>query len=213
MKKERNISMTKPLVSTKNSSALISYDFFYWGPLLFRTKLLDKDLEKCAKLCSKASSVVSDTLAGLIKHQHYVSTIKYYEVLLPYFQPFRESFKAWYGKSLTKDLTMVSAWVNFMKAGEYNPPHIHNACDFSSVLFIKTPEKLAEERKKFPGTGAGPGAISFQYGESQPHILSEKSFFPEEGKLFIFPAILSHYVSPFKCKGERVSIIANFRLD
>jgi len=205
--------MTKPLVSTKNSQRGIPYHFFYWGPLLFRTKLSKEDLKKCATLCSKKSSVMSDTLAGVIKHQHYVSTRKYYDILVPYFEPFRRSFREWYGKPLTKDLNMVTAWVNFMKAGEFNPPHIHTRCDFSSVLFIQIPEKLAEEHKKFTGTGGGPGAISFQYGEAQTYVISSKSFFPEEGDLFLFPATLSHFVAPFRSQGERISMSANFKLD
>ena len=213
MIKERNISMTKPLVSTKNSQRGIPYHFFYWGPLLFRTKLSKEDLKKCANLCSKKSSVLSDTLAGVIKHQHYVSAIKYCDILLPYFQPFRRSFKEWYGKPLTKDLNMVTAWVNFMKAGEFNPPHVHSGCDFSSVLFIQIPEKLVEEHKKFSGTAAGPGGLTFQYGEAQLYSICRKDFFPEEGDLFLFPATLSHFVAPFKSQGERISMSANFRLE
>ena len=211
MKKENY----KPLPESVNikESGFIPYHFFYWGPLLLRLKLSKEDLEKCAKLCSKESSVVSDTLAGVIKHQHYVSAIKYCDILLPYFQPFRKSFKEWYGKPLGKELTMVMAWVNFMKAGEFNPPHVHPRCDFSSVLFIQIPPKLVEENKKFSGTAAGPGGLTFQHGEFQPYSIGQKNFFPEEGDLFLFPATLSHFVAPFTSQGERISMSANFRLD
>ena len=108
---------------------------------------------------------------------------------------------------------MIAAWANFMRAGEFNPPHIHSRCDFSSVLFINVPESLKEEHKKFNGTGGGPGAIAFTYGESQPFSINHKHYFPQEGELFIFPATLTHYVSSFGCKEERISISANFRLD
>ena len=207
--------MYKPLPEslTIKKSGAIPYRFFYWGPLLFRTKLSKEDLKKCATLCSKKSSVMSDTLAGVIKHQHYVSAVKYYDILLPYFQPFRNSFKEWYGKPLVKELRMIMAWVNFMKAGEFNPPHVHHGCDFSSVLFIQIPEKLVEEHKKFSGTAAGPGGLTFQYGEAQFYSICRKDFFPEEGDLFLFPATLSHFVAPFKSQGERISMSANFRLD
>ena len=106
-----------------------------------------------------------------------------------------------------------SAWVNFMKAGEFNPPHIHDDCDFSSVLFVKVPEKLKEENKKFPGAGKGPGSISFMYGEERPHSMTYKGFFPEEGDLYIFPADLEHWVYPFISKGERISISANLKFE
>jgi len=198
--------------NTKHQESL-SYEFFYWGPMLFKIKLNPKDLKECANLCSKKSSLVTDTLAGGIKHEHYVSPQKFCNIINPYLVSFRHRYKQWYGKSLTKDLTMLMAWVNFMVAGEFNPPHIHKNCDFSSVLFVKVPEQLKEERKKFEGTGAGPGSISFTYGEAQPYSLNYTSFFPEEGDLYIFPATLTHFVSPFISEGERVSISANFNLE
>jgi uncharacterized protein (TIGR02466 family) len=196
-----------------DSSKKYSYSFFYWGPLLFKIKLRPDDLKACAKLCSKKSSEVNDTLAGVIKHQHYVSSQKFYDIIDPYLVSFRHSYRQWYGKPLTSTIKVVMAWVNFMKAGEFNPPHIHDDCDFSSVLFVKIPEKLKEEHKKFEGVSGGPGAISFSYGEFQSYSLHTKAFFPEEGDLFIFPATLTHFVAPFVSPGERISISANFRLE
>ena len=192
---------------------MTDYNFFYWGPLLFKIKLNSTDLKACLKLCSKKSSKVNDTLAGVIKHEHYVSSHKYYKIIDPYLTPFRQAYTQWYGKPLTKSINFTTTWVNFMKPGEFNPPHIHSRCDFSSVLFINVPESLKEEHKKFNGTGGGPGAIAFTYGESQPFSINHKHYFPQEGELFIFPATLTHYVSSFGCKEERISISANFRLD
>ena len=198
---------------TDKTKNFTKYNFFYWGPLLFKVKLQLQDLEKCAKLCSKKSSEVNETLAGVIKHEHYVSPPKYYKIINPYLGAFRHAYNQWYGKPLTKNFVFTTAWVNFMKAGEFNPPHVHIGCDFSSVLFIKIPEKLKEENKKYVGTSGGPGSISFSYGEEQPSFIVCKSFFPEEGDLFIFPATLTHFVAPFLSKGERISVSANFRLD
>jgi len=189
------------------------YNFFYWGPLLFKIKLRPDDLKACAELCSKKSSLVSDELAGVIKHEHFVSSHKYYKIIEPYLNSFRHGYEQWYGKSLTKEIIMLRAWVNFMVAGEFNPPHIHSECDFSSVLFIQVPEKLKEENKKFVGQGGGPGTISFYYGTNQPHSIAQKDSLPEEGDLFIFPATLTHFVAPFMSEGERISMSANFTLD
>ena len=196
-----------------DSNNPFGYSFFYWGPMLFKIKLNLKDLKEGAKLCSKEASLVSDTLAGTIKHEHYVSTCEYYKVIDPYLNSFRHSYRQWYGKPLTATIKVMTAWVNFMVAGEFNPPHIHTQCDFSSVLFVKVPEKLKEEHQKFKGTGGGPGSISFTYGEVQTHSLGSRHFFPEEGDLYIFPATLYHFVSPFTSKGERISISANFTFD
>ena len=205
--------MNKPSDSSTNIHVGEPYTFPYWGPLLFKTKLQPKDLKACAKLCSKKASFVNETLAGIIKHEHYVSGKKYNDLLLPYLISFRHCYRQWYGHPLTKSIKMTMAWVNFMTAGEFNPPHIHNNCDFSSVLFVKISEELKEEQKKFEGTGLGPGSISFTHGGQQPHSLSERSFFPDSGDFFMFPATLSHFVSPFISKKDRISISANFQLD
>jgi len=198
---------------TIKKKPLPPYNFYYWGPLLFRIKLDPKHLKACLKLCSKKSSKVNDALAGVIKHEHDVSSQKYYKILNPYLNPFRHAYNEWYAKPLTKSITFVNSWVNFMVAGEFNPPHIHSDCDFSSVLFIKVPEKLKEENKKFTGTGGGPGAISFYYGENQPYSITQKEHFPEEGDLYIFSATLTHFVAPFVSPGERISVSANFKLE
>ena len=196
-----------------NNKKALSYNFFHWGPLLFKIKLNPTDLNSCLKLCSKKSSEVNETLAGVIKHEHYVNSHKYYKIIDPYLALFRHAYNHWYNKPLTQSIMVTSSWVNFMVAGEYNPPHIHTDCDFSSVLFIQIPKKIREENKKFTGTAGGPGSISFTYGEPQKYSLSKKSILPEEGDLFIFPATLTHFVAPFMSKEERISIGANFRFD
>ena len=219
MKKERNIFMTnqsnelKNISSPSSESSEIVGKFFYWGPLLFKIKLQPQDLEKCANLCSKKSSEVSDSLAGVIKHQHYVSSHQYCEIINPYLSAFRQAYNEWYGKSLTHTIQMSAAWVNFMVAGEFNPPHIHRNCDFSSVLFVKISEELKEEHKKFIGAGEGPGAITFSHGEFKSYSISSKDFFPQEGDFFMFPADLTHFVAPFISPGERISMSANFKLE
>jgi len=215
MKKEKDIFMTKQSVLSPDTKAnnIRDYNFFYWGPILFRVKLRSEDLKKCAKVCNKKASFVNESLAGVIKHEHYISTTEYSKIIQPYLGSFRECYKEWYGRPLTKRIMTLVAWVNFMAPGEFNPPHIHTQCDFSSVLFVKVPKKLKEENKKFRGTGGGPGSISFTYGESLSHSINHMYFFPEEGDLFIFPATLTHFVAPFMSKVDRVSMSANFKLD
>jgi len=192
---------------------MYKYNFYYWGPLLFKVKMVPQDLKKCIKLCSKKSSFVNDTLAGVIKHEHYVSSSKFTKIIESYLNTFSHCYKEWYATPLKKQISITSAWANFMSAGEFNPPHVHTSCDFSTVLFVNIPEELKEESKKFKGTGGGPGTISFTYGEFQTHSLNQVSFFPEEGDLFIFPSTLTHFVTPFLSKGERVSMSANLELN
>ena len=191
----------------------MNYKFFYWGPMLFKIKLPAADLKKFATLCTKKESFVNEKLAGVIKHEHYISPQKFYKIIEPRLVAFRHSYNQWYGEPLTQKIMIDIAWVNFMVAGEFNPPHIHSNCDFSSVLFVKIPQALKEEHKKFKGSAGGPGAISFTYGEPQVYAINNMYFFPEEGDLFIFPATLTHFVAPFRCKEERISISANFKLE
>ena len=82
------------------------YSFPYWGPLLFMTKLPPKDLKECAKICRKKSSPVNETLAGVIKHEHHVSTKKYTDILLPSLISFRHGYSQWYGTPLTKTIIL-----------------------------------------------------------------------------------------------------------
>jgi len=195
----------------------IKYNFYYWGPLLFKTKLSSSDLKACAKLCSKKEKGYGQFLVGMIKHEHYVSHQAYHKILKPYFNIFSRAFQHWYKEPLEQQIRMSTAWVNFMSAGEFNPPHTHVECDFSSVLFIQVPESLREESKNFKKKeiakvekGGGPGIIQFLYGEKQPYSITQFSAFPVEGELYIFPATVTHMVFPFKSKGERISIGANF---
>ena len=181
--------------------------------MLCKIKLDPTDLKKYAELCSKKTSFINQDLAGVIKHEHSIDVQKYSEIIDPYVSIFYESFKQWYGISPPARMLIARAWVNFMTAGEFNPPHTHSRCDFSSVLFVQVPEELKEEHKKFEGQGVGPGALSFIHGGTQSFSITHMNFFPEEGDFYIFPAPLTHFVSPFTSKGERISISANFKFD
>ena len=41
---------------------------------------------------------------------------------------------------------MIDVWSNFMRPGDANPIHIHQNCDWSSVLYIDIPAKLRKEQ-------------------------------------------------------------------
>ena len=99
-----------------------------------------------------------------------------------------------------------------MKSGESNPPHIHTNCQLSTVLYLQIPSGLKKENKEYKGKSAGPGSVVFTYGESRDYVVDEKSFLPVKGDFFVFPYNLKHYVSPFKSKGERISVSANFKI-
>jgi uncharacterized protein (TIGR02466 family) len=182
-----------------------------FGPLLYKTQLSTQDLFKVKKLCSKKNKDARDTLAGIINDEYEIDEKKYAKIVEPYFQPFQKRFHSWYKMQLS-NLKCNSAWVNYMKKDESNPPHHHVNCDLSSVLYLQIPYGLKKENNKYIGKSSGPGSIIFTYGENRDYAIDEKTFLPNKGDFFIFPYNLRHYVCPFKSKGERISVSANFKI-
>tara|TARA_R100001244_G_scaffold121859_1_gene91513 strand:- start:40 stop:648 length:609 start_codon:yes stop_codon:yes gene_type:complete len=185
--------------------------FYFWGPLLFRTKLDDEQIKDLRKLSEEAKTDNRKKLVGIIKKELNINVPKFTEILQPAFKLFTSAYKTWYGTDI-KTVTTHEAWVNFMKKGEYNPPHTHGECDFSSVLYLNVPAGLEKERKQFIGTGLGPGSIVFTIGGTDRFCNTFYSFVPEVGDFFMFPWSLIHFVGPFQCSGTRTSIAANFKV-
>jgi hypothetical protein len=199
----------------KKKDRLINYNFFHWGPFLYRTTLIKEELKKINNLCSKKNNDYRKNLAGIIKHEHAIDSKKIFPILFPYFQSYFQAFNEHYGQINTKKygnkIELKSAWVNYMVAGESNPLHIHDD-DLSFVLFTKIPKDLFSEYKKHVG-GTKPGTINFIHSlNTGRYLLNQHTFFPVVGDLFIFPANLHHYVNTFKSKGERVSVSGNLKV-
>ena len=190
---------------------MITCEQHMFGPLLCKTTLNNEDVNKVKKLCSKKNKDARDSLAGIIDNEYIIDEKKYAQILSPYFQPFKTAFDSWYNTNLSK-LQCNSAWVNYMKSGESTPPHVHINCQLSTVLYLQIPSGLKKENKKYKGRSAGPGSVVFTYGDSRDYTVDEKSFLPVKGDFFVFPYNLKHYVSPFKSKGERISVSANFKI-
>lgn len=111
-------------------------------------------------------------------------------------------------------------WINFQKKYEHNPVHIHSG-DLSFVYWVQIPYDLEEEKKlpnMFPHADEKyrkHSTFSFLiplFGPSGGGILPyqlnvDKTW---EGKLIIFPAWLSHCVTPFYTSDEyRISVAGN----
>ena len=121
-------------------------------------------------------------------------------------------------KRLVRDRTEIimqkPLWVNYMKAGEWNPSHNHTG-DISCVTYLKVPKEISEENVKGEHTKVSntpsAGRIEFQFGNVGMKYSSGGYIrTPEEKKIFFFPAALSHMVYPFKSDTERVSMSVNF---
>ena len=101
------------------------------------------------------------------------------------------------------NINLASAWVNEMKANEYNPIHHHTGKEsflgLSSVMMLKKPKTYGEEysRKDNPGNGhlefiGSGGMLSYNQCKIDAKV----------GELFIFPYDLLHGVYPFNSTTE-----------
>ena len=189
---------------------MFTYFFPYFGPLVMKTSISNEQTKDLKKLCNKKQNYHTK-LAGHIKDEYEIDEIKYDSIKQPQLHIFKKVYKTFYDKEL-ESIKTKKAWVNYMKAGDFNPPHIHSNCRFSSVLFLQFPKEILKENEKHQATSMGPGGIEFMYGENQPQDnINSHSAIPKEGDMFIFPAFLTHFVFPFKSKNvERISIAANF---
>ena len=188
----------------------MKFFFPYFGPLVAHTVVTKDQLKDLKNICNKKISHAK-SLAGHFETEYRIDHEKYGKIISPQLQEYKGLYKHFYNNELTS-IEPDIAWVNYMKAGDYNPPHLHTKCRFSSVLFLQIPKKLKQEHENFKGTSEGPGALAFIYGENiGEDNIDHYAKFPEEGDMFIFPSFLKHYVHPFKTKNvERISIAANY---
>ena len=115
---------------------------------------------------------------------------------------------------LPKDIIVQEPlWVNFMKAGEWNPSHNHTG-DVSCVMYLKVPKEIEEENTTADHTKQSntpsAGRIEFRYGEEIGYCTTGWVRRPIEKDIYLFPAGLVHLVYPFKSKQERISVSVNF---
>jgi len=187
-------------------------DFFfpYFGPLILHTSITKKQIKNLENICNKNINYHKN-LAGHIKEEYLLNSKNYEKIVKPQLELYKSAYKNFYDKELTSIKTLT-AWVNYMKAGDFNPPHTHMNCRFSSVVFLQFPKKILKENDEHQAASPGPGAIEFMYGESQPQDNINSYFrLPKEGDMFIFPSFVSHFVYPFKSKNvKRISIAANY---
>ena len=97
-----------------------------------------------------------------------------------------------------------NAWINDMKANEYNPFHIHSSSltdlGLSSVVALKKPSTYGVEysRKENPSNGW----LEFCGGQQDPLSISQLRVDAQIGDLYIFPYTLLHGVYPFNGTDE-----------
>jgi hypothetical protein len=140
----------------------------------------------------------NNVLAGKIKDQHKVdeflsSKIKDY---------FEDCFKTYINefKSLgyNHNIELFNAWINEMKAGEYNPMHIHRGksnLGLSSVLCLKVPDEYGKEHSN--NSVPVNGTLEFLGSGSGMFNINQFRTYLSVGDLYIFPYDMFHGVYPF----------------
>ena len=141
---------------------------------------------------------LNDGLAGKIKDEHKISDHLTDELK----GIFKQAFKFYMTQIQKADVYYVEpdrAWVNEMKAHEYNPFHYHTGMKsevgLSSVLVLKRPDTYGEEitRKDSPHNGH----LEFLGNDSSPIAVNQFRLDAQVGDFFIFPYTTLHGVYPF----------------
>ena len=198
----------------KNKGVEVKYQVLQWGPCVVHLKISENFQQKLLKGAEKARKNNKDfrsNLAGIIKEEYsYEDRQEYVEEIAQFLTVYDAAYQKWKSEEykVKPEYILNSLWVNYMKKNEYNPPHDHS--DFLSfVIFLKVPEEITREQEKFLGNSAGPGSLSFLYGEGNRQSITYQSIKPKERDIFIFPAWMKHYVAPFYSDVTRISVSGN----
>ena len=190
---------------------MIQYNYYYFGPFLYKAKMNDNEIKKIKEICLKdKDKQCNDYLAGIIKEEYSIDRFKLFSIIEPYVESYKRTIhQHWDIKIDGKLVLNKKPWVNFMTKFESNPMHSHD-CDVSFVIYLQIPDSLKKEYENNVSNNSGPGVINFmnKIGKEKLNI-NTQAFFPKVGEIFIFPANLSHFVNGFTSDGERISVSGN----
>jgi hypothetical protein len=143
-------------------------------------------------------------------HTHsYVS-----EDILKWFYSVFDHYLKW-NKIQEHKMDINSIWINEMKAGDYNPVHIHQGKLFtglSSVMILKLPKDMGPEiaRPDQPMNGQ----LQIMGSASGQFVKADYSPQMKIGDFYIFPYDMRHVVYPFTNKKEkRRTLVCNMDVE
>ena len=191
----------------------IAVNTMNWGPCVVKLKILDDFKKVLLDEAKKSEEDFRHRLAGQIAKERGYNE-KQRDIIIPYLSPYLGVYDQCFQRYQNKEYehkpeyALSALWCNFQRQYEFNPPHDHDG-KLSFVIYLSIPDKLKKENKEYKGKSCGPGGIQFIYGEGPRDAVTYASFFPEEGDMFIFPAWLKHWVSPYQSDCVRVSVSGN----
>ena len=192
----------------------IQYQLFRWGPCLVKLSISKENQELFLKEAKESRMSFETRLAGIVQQQVAFRDYTVFEAFFSeVFKLYADALQKWTGDDsidFKQKYELDALWANFQEPGDFNPPHDHGG-SLSWVIFLNVPEALIEENKNYKGRSAGPGGITFIYGDGPRESVTHHSFVPKSGDMYIFPAWLKHWVFPFKSKCTRISVSGNVR--
>ena len=195
----------------------VDYSWYNWGPYVMKTKLPDYIINKLKTEGEKSNESYNQYLAGHLDHQFaYTKEFQkwFYDEIQPVISAYRDGHCEYHGlENIMLEISPYDLWINFMKAGDFNPSHVHGG-DYTFVIFVDVPKELKEEQEKFKGTVSKPGSLIFEYTQyTRPRwATTYKNILPETGDMYMFPAMLQHWVAPFKSKVTRITVSGNLAI-
>ena len=189
----------------------IKYGILHWGPCIVKTQVDQATLDLLLSEGAVSKEDASPELAGVLKNQfHYRDKNKFQNFMEDTFNLYNAAMKQWKETTSKTPSTffLEKIWINYQGPNEFNPPHSHGGA-LSFVIFAKIPMELRVENQNYKGLSAGPGGITFLYGDTEDRCITNHSVFPEVGDMYIFPAWVKHWVYPFKSDCTRISISGN----
>ena len=199
---------------TEKKKIAIQYQLFRWGPCLVKLSISKENQELFLKEAKASTTDFETRLAGIVNKQVAFRDYKLFEGFFgKIFELYADALKKWTGDDsidFTQKYELDALWANFQGPGDFNPPHDHGG-SLSWVIFLDVPEVLKFENAQYKGRSAGPGGITFIYGDGPRESVTHHSFVPATGDMYIFPAWLKHWVYPFKSNCTRISVSGNVR--
>jgi len=205
--------MTETKIPTQTNEQ-VTYGVLNWGPCVCQLKISDDFKNKLlagAEEAKKENLDYTHRLAGIIKGEYqYKKKEDYLPEIAQCLGIYDAAFQKWKSDPYERkpEYMLTALWVNYMKQHEFNPPHDHSD-QLSFVIFLKMPEEISKEQKEYKGKSGGPGSLAFLYGEGNRQAITYQSIHPKENDMFIFPAWMKHYVSPFYSDVTRISVSGN----
>ena len=161
------------------------------------------------QLAGKIPDEVSLFYAGPTnKRMHTHSYVS--EDVLKWFYSIFDHYLKW-NKTREFNMNINSIWVNEMKAGDYNPVHIHQGKLFtglSSVMILKLPKDMGPELAR-PDQPMN-GQLQIMGNVSGQFVKSDYSPQLKIGDFYVFPYDVRHVVYPFtNKKAKRRTLVCN----